>query len=125
MCERITMSSLNKTWILDLDGTIVIHNGYKLYGKDRLIDGASDFLQKIPDTDMIIFLTSRGEEYRQITEDFLRENGIRWNYIIFEAPYGERILINDAKPSGLPMAFSVNTVRDQSMHTHFAIDKNL
>lgn len=34
------MSSLDHTWILDLDGTILKHNGYKIDGKDSFLDGA-------------------------------------------------------------------------------------
>ena len=26
---KLVMSDMNKTWVLDLDGTIVKHNGYK------------------------------------------------------------------------------------------------
>lgn len=108
------MSSLPKTWILDLDGTIVKHNGYKLDGEDSLLDGAEALLAQIGDTDMVIFVTSRKQKYRAATEEFLSRCGIRYDHIIYDAPYGERILINDRKPSGLAMAFAVNTERDQA-----------
>lgn len=107
------MTNLPKTWILDLDGTIVKHNGYKLDGRDSLLDGAEKLLDQIGDSDMVVFVTSRKEEYRKDTEEFLSCCGIRYDHIIFDAPYGERILINDRKPSGLDMAFAVNTGRDQ------------
>lgn len=121
MGEIITVSSLPKTWILDIDGTIVKHNGYKLDGYDTLLEGAKDFLSSIPETDMIVFITSRTEEYRQLTLDFLKKSGIRYDNIIFNAPYGERILINDKKPSGLPMAVAVNTCRDQFTDSIFKV----
>ena len=111
---EIEMSALPKTWLLDLDGTIVKHNGYKLDGKDSLLDGAKEFLSQIQDNDMVIFITSRKEEYRSITEEFLNNNNIRYDHIIFEAPYGERILINDDKPSGLKMAYAVEIERNGS-----------
>ena len=91
---KLTLSALPHTWILDLDGTIVVHNGYKMYGKDVFLDGAKEFLCSIPREDMIVFLTSRKKEYADVTETFLNENGIRYNTIVYEAPYGERILVN-------------------------------
>ena len=127
MCdvEQSKVSVLPKTWILDLDGTLVKHNGYKLDGKDSWLAGAKEFLDKIPQEDMIIFLTSRTEEYRQITLEFLNENHIRYHEIIFNAPYGERILINDKKPSGMMTAIAVNTERYVFMRRKFVVDEEL
>lgn len=121
----IKLSPLGHTWILDIDGTIVKHNGYKLDGEDTLLDGAAEFLANIPEGDMIIFVTSRTEEYREMTMGFLRKNQIRYDHIIFGAPYGERILINDRKPSGLDMSVAVNTERDAFLNYKLEIDKNL
>lgn len=113
MEEQLTLSSMGHTWILDLDGTIVKHNGYLIDGKDTFLDGAREFLLKIPRKDMVIFLTSRKEEYRAATERFLKDSKIRYDHIIFEAPYGERILVNDNKLSGLKMSIGIATVRDR------------
>ncbi|MBR4791790.1 MAG: hypothetical protein IK024_12940 [Treponema sp.] len=110
----LELSPLGHTWLLDLDGTIVKHNGYKIDGQDTLLEGAKVFLETIPPDDMIIFITSRKKEYKNVTEEFLKTNQIRFNYIIFEAPYGERILINDNKPSGLQMGIACNKKRDSS-----------
>ena len=108
----LILSTLGHTWILDLDGTIVKHNGYKIDGVDTFLPGSKEFLSSLPDKDMVIFLTSRKEEYREITEQFLKENNIRYDHIIFGAPYGERILINDDKPSGLKMSVAITGERD-------------
>ena len=54
MNEQIVISSLEKTWILDLDGTVVVHNGYKTDGKDTFLPGAKEFLDSIPKNDMVI-----------------------------------------------------------------------
>ena len=113
--DKLVLSALGHTWILDLDGTIVKHNGYKLDGEDSFLPGARDFLESIPDKDMIVFLTSRTEEYRKQTLDFLKMNDIHYSYIIFGAPYGERILINDDKPSGLSMSISLSVKRDDGI----------
>ena len=119
------VSPLGKTWIFDLDGTLVKHNGYKLDGKDTWLPGAKEFLDKIPDKDKIIIITSRKEEQRGLTEAFLEENGIYVDSIIYNAPYGERILVNDTKPSGLQTAVAVNTERDVFMDDKFFVDKYL
>lgn len=125
MPDTIVLSPLAKTWILDLDGTLVKHNGYKLDGRDTLLPGAREFLSGIREEDTVIILTSRTDAYRQLTIDFLQEQGIRYDHIIFNAPYGERILINDCKPSGLPMAIAVNTQRDCCTSVSFSIDPAL
>ena len=112
MGETLTLSTLPKTWILDLDGTLVKHNGYKLDGKDTLLAGVKEYMESIPDEDYILILTSRTDEYRKMTLEFLEENGIRYNEIIFNIPMGERIVVNDRKPSGIDMAVAINTDRD-------------
>lgn len=122
--KELILSTLGHTWILDLDGTIVKHNGYKIDGVDTFLPGAKEFLHSIPDNDMIIFLTSRKEEYRKITENFLKDNAIRFDHIIFDAPYGERILINDDKPNGLKMSIAINKCRDASLMVTTTFDKN-
>ena len=113
MGETLTLSTLPKTWVLDLDGTILKHNGYKIDGVDTLLPGAKDYLDQIPAEDYILILTSRTDEYRNQTISFLKENGIRYNEILFNIPMGERIVVNDRKPSGLDMAFAINMDRDK------------
>jgi len=116
---------MGKVWILDLDGTIVKHNGYKLDGFDTLLEGAKEFLDSINEKDLIIFITARTDEYQTITYQFLNQNNIRYHSVIFNAPYGERILINDRKPLGLNTAIAINTERDKFMDTIFEIDPGL
>lgn len=125
MSDIIKVSALAKTWVLDIDGTIVKHNGYKIDGYDSFLPGAKEFLQSIPDKDMIIFITARTDDCRKMTVDFLQTNGIRYDQIIFNSPYGERILVNDRKPSGLNMSVAINTERDRFMTEHFLVDEDL
>ena len=125
MSKTIVLSSLPKTWILDLDGTVVKHNGYKSDGHDTLLPGAKAFLSGIGPEDMVVFITSRTEAQRAMTEAFLRDNGIRYDAIVYGAPYGERILVNDRKPSGLATAIAVNTERDVFMDAVFEVDEGL
>lgn len=119
------VSPLAKTWILDLDGTIVVHNGPYIYGKDRFLPGAREFLENIPAQDMIIFLTARNNYEKNHTLRFLKENNVRYDHIIFNAGHGERILINDNKPDGLVTAMAVNTTRDQFCDINFITDHSL
>lgn len=125
MKEQIKLSTLGHTWLLDIDGTIVKHNGYKIDGKDSFLPGAVDFLKSIPPKDKIIFLTARSEEHKEITEEFFANNGIRFDSIIYGLPYGERILINDKKPSGLELSYGINTERDSFMDVCFIEDECL
>lgn len=109
----LTLSPLGHTWLLDLDGTILKHNGYKIDGFDSFLPGAKEFLGNLPENDVVIFLTSRTDEQMIATEKFLKTNGIRYSQIIGNLPYGERILINDDKPSGLQTCHAVNLIRDE------------
>ncbi|MBE5913604.1 MAG: hypothetical protein E7274_06040 [Pseudobutyrivibrio ruminis] len=113
MGAELVLSTLPKTWIFDIDGTIAKHNGYKIDGYDTLLDGAKEYINNIPEEDFILIVTSRTDEYKDITLNFLQQNGIRYNQIIFNMPMGERILVNDRKPSGLDMSVAINIDRDQ------------
>ena len=107
------LSTLAKTWIFDLDGTIVKHNGYKIDGKDTLLEGSKEYLDILPPEDKIIIFTSRTDEYKRMTLDFLTEKEIRYDQILFNMPMGERIIVNDRKPSGLDTAIAMNIDRDR------------
>jgi phosphoglycolate phosphatase-like HAD superfamily hydrolase len=111
--KTLILSTLPKTWVFDLDGTLLKHNGYKLDGIDTVLPGAAEYLKSIPKEDKVIIFTSRTDEYRQMTLDFLAEHEIRYDEILFNMPMGERIVVNDRKPSGLDMAIAVNTTRDR------------
>ncbi len=122
---EVEMSALPKTWILDLDGTILKHNGYKIDGEDSLLFGASELLSQIREEDFVIIVTSRELQYKKQTEAFLKKENIRYNHIIYEAPYGERILVNDNKPSGLQMSYAFATKRDEVADVQIRINEDL
>ncbi|MBP3805044.1 MAG: hypothetical protein J6I76_14370 [Oribacterium sp.] len=113
--EDLVLSTLPKTWIFDLDGTIVKHNGYKIDGYDTLLDGVKEYIRALPKADYILILTSRTDEYHDMTIDFLKEHDVRYDKIIFNMPMGERIVVNDRKPSGIDMAVAVNVDRDKTI----------
>jgi len=124
MSNNLILSPLAHTWIFDIDGTICIHNGYK-NGGDVILDGVKELFAQIPDEDMIVILTSRKIEEKENLIKFMNDNGLRYNHIIFDAPMGERILINDDKPSGLKCAHAINKKRDESLDIELIINKGL
>ena len=113
MGDTLVLSTLPKTWVFDLDGTLLKHNGYKIDGTDTILPGALDYLNTIPSEDKVVIFTSRTDEYKQMTIDFLQENGIRYDEILFNMPMGERIIVNDRKLSGLDMSVAINMDRDK------------
>lgn len=121
----LEFSPLAKTWILDVDGTLVKHNGYKIDGYDTILEGVAEFFANVSPEDKIILLTARKEEYLPALKDFLKENNVRYDILLTDMPMGERILINDRKPSGLNMAFAVNKNRDEKLDIQYKIDEKL
>lgn len=122
---QLRLSKLDHTWVLDFDGTLVVHNGYKT-GEDEFLPGAKEFLQSIPKDDFVLILTAREKEAREKTEKFLAKHNIRYNEILFGMPMGERILINDNKPSGLQCAYALTPNRNQGLkNLEIILDENL
>lgn len=125
MPSHLPLSPLAHTWILDLDGTLVEHNGYKT-GDDRWLPGALKFLRSLPEEDVVIILTAREETAREKTLAFLHAHRVRFNHLLCGMPMGERILINDSKPSGLPCAHALRPERNHGLDdVSFIIDPNL
>lgn len=123
--NELRLSPLPHTWIFDFDGTLVVHNGYRT-GRDTWLPGAREFLQTLPSDDTVIILTAREQAAREQTEAFLRSSGVRYDHLFFEIPVGERILLNDDKPSGLPCAHAVRPRRNQGLaHLTLVIDDTL
>ncbi len=112
MENELILSTLPKTWVFDLDGTVVKHNGYKTDGEDTLLEGAKEYLDGLPKEDRVVIFTSREEGEREKTLGFLKRHEIRFDRILFGMPPGERIIVNDRKPSGLDMAVAMNIDRD-------------
>ena len=115
--NKIKLSkNLSHTWFIDLDGSIVKHNGYIVDKEDSLLDGVSVFFKNIPTKDIIIITTSRKKKFKKKTIEFLKKNKIRFNEIMFDIPYGERILINDIKPNRkLKTSISINLKRNYGL----------
>ena len=123
--DKLTLSTLPKTWIFDFDGTLVVHNGYKT-GDDQLLPGVKEFLSQIPKEDFVLILTGREKAAKEKTMKFISDQDLRCDEIIFEVPLGERILLNDRKPSGLAMSHAVNLGRNNGLkNIEIEIDNDL
>lgn len=114
MRQPIVVSPLGHTWLIDVDGTVLAHNGH-LAGDDRLLPGVEDFWAQIPAGDVIVLMSARTDLERDGTLDVLRRHGLRFDHVLFGLPHGERVLINDAKPSGLTTALAVSLARDEGL----------
>ena len=123
--ELIKISNLGHTWFIDIDGTILEHNGHKKSG-DKLLPGVHEFWSSIPKEDVIVLVSARSKEEAITTIDFLKKNGIHHHYFIHNLPTGERILINAKKPSNLKTAIALNLERNSGLsNIKIAIDNYL
>jgi hypothetical protein len=121
---KLKLSTLRKTWIIDIDGTVFIHNGY-LDGRDTLVPGFRSFYRQIDPNDYILLVTSREKKYKPQTLKSLKKFQIRFDNILFDIPKGERILINDIKPRGLQTGLLVLNKRDKFPRVKIMVDDEL
>ena len=106
-------TNLGHTWFIDLDGTILKHNGYLKDG-DELLPGVKELWAEIPKHDAIVIVTGREESWRESTLAYLDSQGLRYDHAIFGLPLGERIIVNDPKPAdGLVTALAWSVPRDR------------
>jgi len=105
-------TNLGHTWFFDLDGTILKHNGLWEDGYDTVLPGVKELWASIPQDDMIIITTARREMWREDVIQCLKQNHIRYDYLLFGIRHGERIVVNDEKPGGLQTAIAWNVKRD-------------
>ncbi len=111
---RLRLSPLGHTWLIDVDGVICPHNGHQR-GDETLLPGVREFWATIPAGDRIVLLSARGEAHQAAALALMAAQGLRVDHALFGLPTGERILINDAKPSGLVTALAVNVARDAGL----------
>ena len=100
--------------MIDLDGTIIKHNSH-IKGKNIILKKVKSFWKKIPSRDKIVLLTAREKKFKKTTVNFLKENNLKFDHIIFDLNFGERILLNDMKPDGLLTAYAHNLKRNEGL----------
>jgi ribonucleotide monophosphatase NagD (HAD superfamily) len=128
---------MNKTWFIDIDGTLVKHLDNKdiaIGAKDEVLPYAKEFVEGIKKRgDIVVLATARPEEFRGLTLRMLKRFGIEFDHILFDMGHMERVVVNDVKPEGIydggvrdqdiPTAYAVNMVRDEGFGKVF--EKNL
>lgn len=106
------------TIFCDIDGVIFKNQSHHFknnYSNDPVaIENAFQFLKrKVENGATIIFTTSRPEEYKEITEQAIRDAGIETFQVLYGLPHAPRLLINDVSATNpWPSASSINVPRD-------------
>lgn len=94
---------MKKTIFLDIDGTLVKHKNSLskvLLEEPEILPGVIDKInQWDADGHIIILTTGRKESMRRITEEQLQKLGIFYSQLVMGLTRGERIIINDKKPT--------------------------
>lgn len=121
----LRMSTLPKTWVLDVDGTIVVHNGHLRPVGDELLPGVKEFFASLPPQDVVVLLTAQKKGDRSEVGSLLHRPPHQIRHHPLRNAAGERILVNDCKPSGLPTAFAINKKRDEPLSIHVVRDETL
>lgn len=120
-----------KTYILDIDGTIVpnmsIEDLEREYPNDafiqNLLPGVQHFFTSLTDGDKVIFTTSRIKKYRDMTIRTLKHNNIKYDHLIMDLPNGERILINDVPDKSIKkIAIAINVPRNSGFQDSSIFD---
>ena len=109
----------NRTVFCDIDGTIFKYrrfNSYKTTAPE-LTPGTLEEMQRWKrDGCMIVLVTARPEELKNLTVRELLENNVPWDKLVMGVERGPRYLINDMDP-GRPglRAIAYNLDRDEGM----------
>jgi len=97
------MNEMKKTIFLDIDGCVLKHKGNMsdiILNDSEILPGVKE---KFNEWDglgyKIVLTTGRRESARKLTEKQLFSYGLFWDHLIMGCNRGERILINDFKPS--------------------------
>ena len=116
----IDKNNLPKIIFLDIDGTIIRHQGGS---STSLIDQKPELLpgvrEKLDEWEMngyqIKITTGRKESLRKFTQKQLLKFGITYDHLIMGLGRGERVVINDKKPDGTQTASYVNINRNEGI----------
>jgi hypothetical protein len=128
--EKYEKDCRPKTIFLDIDGCLLIHSGTltgiwdaaqdKINSRDTFYSHfARENVKKLSEWERkghtIILVTGRKECMREDTENQLRECGIFYDRLIMGITGGQRVIINDMKPTGEPTALAFNLERNQGL----------
>jgi hydroxymethylpyrimidine pyrophosphatase-like HAD family hydrolase len=113
------MNAKQKTFLIDIDGTLVKHKGdlHRMITEEpeALPNVVEKFLQWRKDGHYIVLTTARAQGARYATEKQLAKLGIFYDRLIMGLTNGARVLINDTKPDGTETAFAYSIERDSGL----------
>ena len=97
--------------LIDIDGTVsedIPNEEYYRFRDAKLIKDALECVNKLYDIGhTITFFTSRKEEYREITEKWLKENGFKYDGLIMNKPRGGKyIWIDNLEVHGIQYKYN-------------------
>ena len=107
-----------KTLFVDIDGVVVgaSSNYMKPFlGETEGLRENIDTLNKLYDTGKVsvVMTTARFEKYRELTENQLDREGLKYHNLIMGLPHAKRIVINDfAASNPYPSCEAINLVRN-------------
>ena len=105
------------SYFFDLDG-VVYENGSEFWkpkwGENKIFNEAKEKINDLYNSgNQIILVTSRSEEFRDITVKQLKQDGLQYHKLIMGIFHGTRYLVNDySKSNPFPTAKAINTKRD-------------
>lgn len=106
------------TLFVDIDGTLVKNSGQFFkpkWGETGRIEKNVEMLNSLYETGKvhIILTTSRTKDYKEITEQQLQREGIKYHQVIYGLYHAKRIIINDyANSNPYKSCDSINLKRD-------------
>ena len=112
---------MEKTIFLDIDGCIFKHKGNlsnQILEITELLPGVTEKINEWNAEDhKIILVTGRKESMRKFTEEQLLKHGIFYDQLIMGITGGERVLINDTKPTKklIPTAVAITVERNKGL----------
>ena len=108
-----------KTIFIDIDGTLLTHNGdlsCQILSDCSVLPGA---VEKINDWNRkgyhIIMTTGRKECMRQLTKDQLFKSGLFYDQLVMGIGGGSRVLVNDLRANGDQSAFVYQPKRNEGI----------
>ena len=112
--------NMKKTLFIDIDGTLVKHQGNQSNMVIRPMEILPGVLDKLNEWDAnghkIILTTGRKECLRKVTEEELLKNGIFYDQLVMGLTRGERVVINDIKPDyAMTTATAIQVNRNEGL----------
>jgi hypothetical protein len=112
-------SSSNKTYFIDIDGTILPHmsaldldNKYKTDHIQPLLPEVIEFWNTFGSDDVIVLTTARPYKYKKYTLNTLKFHNIHYDKLLMNLANGPRILINDVTEDEPIKAVAYNVRRN-------------